>query len=178
MIRLFAAIAVPPAAAMALAGARHGPREARWRPDEALHVTLRFFGEVNERTADDLDAELGAVASDPFDLRIEGVGCFGEGERIRALWAGVAESPALRQLASRCEAAARRSGLKAETRNYAPHVTLAYLRHSDPSQVAAWIQANNLIKAPAFRVDRFGLYSSWPGEAGSSYVLEREYRLG
>jgi hypothetical protein len=28
-------------------------------------------------------------------------------------------------------------------------------------EVAAWIQANNLLRSPPFRVDRFGLYSSW-----------------
>jgi 2'-5' RNA ligase len=39
-------------------------------------------------------------------------------------------------------------------------VTLAYLRRADPAEVAAWIQANNLLKSPPIHIDRFGLYSS------------------
>jgi 2'-5' RNA ligase len=177
MIRLFAAVAVPEDIGEALQRRQQGVPGARWRPLEALHVTLRFFGDVREDRADDLDGELSTVKGTPFELTLEGVGSFGEGEDIHALWAGVAESPALRQLASRCEAAARRAGLKPEQRAYRPHVTLAYTKRPEPARVAAWIQGHNLLKSPPFRVDRFGLYSSWSGPEGSAYRLEREYRL-
>jgi 2'-5' RNA ligase len=177
MIRLFAAVAAPEDLGEALQRRQQGVPGARWRPLDALHVTLRFFGDVREDMADDLDAELSTVKGAPFELRLEGVGSFGEGEDIHALWAGVAEAPALRQLASRCEAAARRAGLKPENRAYRPHVTLAYTRRPEPARVAAWIQGHNLLKSPPFRVDRFGLYSSWQGPEGSAYRLEREYPL-
>ncbi len=177
MIRLFAAIAVPPEIGEGLARRQQGLPGARWRPLEALHVTLRFFGEVTEPVASDLDAELGQVAGAPFDLVLEGVGSFGEGREVRAVWAGVATSEPLRQLAGRCEAAARRAGLKAETKAYKPHVTLAYLKRAEPGRAAAWVQGHNLLKSPPFRVDRFGLYSSWLSSEGSRYELEREYLL-
>jgi len=177
MIRLFAAIAVPEDIGEGLQRRQQGLPGARWRPLEALHVTLRFFGDVREDMADDLDAELSTVAGKPFELMLEGAGSFGEGEDIHAVWAGVAESAALRQLAARCEAAARRTGLKPEQRAYKPHVTLAYTRRPEPARVAAWIQGHNLLKSPPFRVDRFGLYSSWQGPDGSAYRLERVYLL-
>ncbi len=178
MIRLFAAIAAPPEIALGLARRQQGLPGARWRPAEALHVTLRFFGEVTEPVAADLDAELAAIAGAPFDLVLEGVGSFGEGPKLRAVWAGVGESQPLRQLAGRCEAAARRAGLEPERRVYHPHVTLAYLKHADPVRAAAWVQEHNLLKSPPFRVEGFGLYSSWLSSEGSRYDLEREYALG
>jgi 2'-5' RNA ligase len=177
MVRLFAAIAVPHDLAEALSARQRGVEGARWRPLEALHITLRFFGDVQERVADDLAAELERAAGAPFDLVLTGAGAFGEGDRLRALWAGVEDSSPLKALAARCESAARRAGLAPETRNYAPHVTLAYLRGADPAKAAAWIAANNLLRSPPFRVERFGLYSSWLGEGGSRYELERSYRL-
>jgi len=177
MLRLFAALEVPPDIAEGLQGRQHGLPGARWRPLETLHITLRFFGAVREDQADDLDAELQAVAAAPLDVALEGAGAFGEGEDIHAVWAGVAENPALRRLASRCEAAARRAGLKPEHRAYKPHVTLAYLNRPDPARVAAWVQANNLLKSPAFRLASFSLYSSLLGPDGSVYRLEREYLL-
>jgi 2'-5' RNA ligase len=178
MIRLFAAVAVPPEIGEGLARRQQGLPGARWRPLEALHITLRFFGEVSEPVASDLDAELGQIPGAPFDLVLEGVGTFGEGRELRAAWAGVAESEPLRQLAGRCEAAARRAGLKPEPRAYKPHVTLAYLKRAEPARAAAWVQGHNLLRSPPFQVDRFGLYSSWLSGDGSRYDLEREYLLG
>ncbi|QUD86405.1 RNA 2',3'-cyclic phosphodiesterase [Phenylobacterium montanum] len=178
MIRLFAALPIPPEIAEGLVRRQHGLTEARWSPAENLHITLRFAGDVAETTAEDLDSELSRVAAEPFDLSLEGVGAFGEGRDIHAIWAGVAESPALKRLAQSCESAARRAGLAADTRAYRPHVTLAYLRRPDPALGAAWIQSNNLLKSPTFRIDRFGLYSSHATKGGSRYQLERLYGLG
>src|SRR5262249_27258248 len=161
MIRLFAALAVQGEAAERLALAQRGLTEARWRPLEALHLTLRFFGEVPENVADDLDLELAGVRSERLSLELEGVGAFGEGTDVRAMWAGVRADEALSGLARRCEVAARRAGLKPETRAYRPHITLAYLRRPDPARVAAWIQANNLLRVGPIAFDAFGLYSSW-----------------
>lgn len=177
MIRLFAAVAVPEEIGEPLTRRMHGLEGARWRPLEALHITLRFFGDVQERVAEDLDIELATIARPPFGLELEGVGAFGEGRDIHAVWAGVTHSDPLHGLAGKCEAAARRAGMKGDVRAYRPHVTMAYLRRPDPDAVARWIQANNLLKSPPFGVDRFGLYSSHQTSEGSRYVLEREYRL-
>ncbi|MHB8531057.1 MAG: RNA 2',3'-cyclic phosphodiesterase [Caulobacteraceae bacterium] len=178
MIRLFAALAVPDEIAERLADLQHGLPGARWRPPETLHLTLRFMGEVTETTADDLDAELAAISAPAFDLGLGGVGSFGDAAVVRAVWAGARPSEPLRRLAGRCETAARRAGLKAERRPWRPHVTLAYLAAVDPASVARWLQGHNLWTSAAFRVGRFGLYSSRRGGGGSSYRLERSYRLG
>jgi 2'-5' RNA ligase len=177
MIRLFAALIPPPEIAEALLARQSGLAGAAWRPLEALHITLRFFGELPETTADDLDAALTGVGGAPLTIELQGVGSFADGGDIHAVWAGVAENPALRQLARRCETAARRAGLKPETRAWRPHLTLAYLNRAEPAAVAAWVQANNLLHSPAFRIDAFGLYSSRRGAEGSRYRLERSYRL-
>jgi len=123
MIRLFAALAIPEEIGAALQARQTGIEGARWRPLDALHVTLRFFGEIREDVARDLDAELLAISGRPFDISLEGAGAFGEGVDIHAVWAGVAETPELRRLARACEAAARRAGLPPDRRRYRPHVT-------------------------------------------------------
>ena len=177
MLRLFAALPVPDDIGEGLLCLQQGIPGARWRSLEVLHITLRFFGEVRETAADDLDAELATITAAPIDVALEGAGAFGEGPDIHAVWAGVAENPALRQLAARCEAAARRAGLKPEARAYKPHVTLAYLTRPDPARVAAWVQGHNLLKSPSWRAASFGLYSSRQGPDGSVYEMEREYLL-
>jgi 2'-5' RNA ligase len=179
MIRLFAAVETPPEIGEGLARRQQGLPGARWRPPDSLHVTLRFFGEVDERTAQDLDAELSGVSVAPFEIALEGVGAVGEGHQLQAIWAGVKDSEALRLLHQRCEAAARRAGLKPENRAYRPHVTLAYLsRNVSQDRVAAWIRNHNLLNSPSWRATWFGLYSSWRSSEGSRYDVEREYPLG
>ena len=177
MIRLFAAVAVPEEMGEALLTRADGIPGARWRPLEALHVTLRFFGEVSNPVAAELDEALATIRAPAFDLRLAGAGVFGGADHMRAVWAGVAESAELRHLAAKCETAAKRAGLVAEKRGYRPHVTLAYLRRAEAPKVAAWVQENNLLKSPPWRVESFGLYSSWSGPDGSRYDLERSYPL-
>ena len=177
MIRLFAAIAVPGEIAEGLARRQQGIPGARWRPLENLHITLRFAGDIAETLADDFDAALSGVSGDAFQITLVGVGSFGDGADIHAVWAGVEDSTPLRRLAARCETAARRGGLEPETRGWKPHVTLAYLNRPEPARVAAWIQGHNLLVSPPFRVSSFGLYSSWNTDRGSVYRLEQSYPL-
>ena len=180
MIRLFAALAVPPEIGEGLRRHQEGLLDAKWRPLDAFHITLRFMGEVAEPVAEDLDIELAAIAGEALTLELAGVGAFGEGQAIDSIWAGVTMTPALKQPGQALrEGAARRAGLKPDRRAWKPHVTLAYLSRPDPARVGAWIQAHNLLKSPPFRVERFGLYSSWRGGAGGAgYRLEAEYSAG
>lgn len=177
MLRLFAAIPIPPEIGQGLARRQTGLSGARWSPLDNLHITLRFFGDVTEAAAEDLDAGLAQIAMPPFDLGLEAMGAFGEGVDIHAVWAGVAASLELADLARACERAARGAGLKAPARAFRPHVTLAYLRRPDPGLVADWVQANSLLRSPPFSARGFGLYASHATKHGSRYVLERHYPL-
>lgn len=178
MLRLFAALSIPDDVAETLARRQSGLPGARWRPREALHVTLAFYGEMDERRADDLASELSRAAVAPFEIVLSGVGAFGDGHRAHAIWAGVEKTERLEVLAGRCQAAGRRAGVKAEARDYRPHVTLAYLKpQANPDRIGAWMAGHNLLRSPPIRIDRFGLYSSVLTDEGSRYLLEREYPL-
>lgn len=179
MLRLFTALALPPDIADALVRRQTGLPGAAWRPVEALHITLGFYGEVTRQQADDLDGELvRAAGRGPLSLSLAGVGAFGDGHRARTLWAGVTADAHLTALAARCESAGRRAGLDPPRRAYHPHVTLAYLKPTvRDDRLAAWIQGHNLLQSPPFRLDHFGLYSSVTGPHGGTYRLEQEYPL-
>ena len=178
MVRLFTALSIPPDIAETLKRRQSGLPGAKWRPEEALHVTLAFYGETDERTADAVASELTRVTGDPFDIELTGVGAIGEGHRTHAIWAGVAANERLSVLAGRCRAAGERAGLALEARAYRPHVTLAYLKpQADPDRIGSWITGHNLLHSPPFRIDRFGLYTSVLTRDGSQYALEREYPL-
>lgn len=189
-LRLFAAFQPPPEVAARAVALQRGVPGASWRPRENLHVTLRFFGDMPENIARDLDAAIEeAVQGAPaFQVQLKGAGSFGKAEP-HTLWLGLAESPALRQLAQDVERAARRIGLKPEARKFTPHLTLAYLRGADRSfafeqtpqalaRVQAFVSRCALFESPPWLVDRFGLYSSRLRQGQpSQYRLEAEYPL-
>ena len=178
-LRLFAAIAIPDDIIERLLALQKGVPGAKWRPRENLHLTLRFFGEVAEPVADEIDAALDeiATATGRFELKLKSAGAFGK-EDPHTLWVGASESEALKKLAADCERAARRAGLKPETRKFAPHVTLAYLSNSELGRVHGFEARLGLFKSRPFNVESFGLYSSWTRKSAPSlYRLEADYRL-
>lgn len=179
MPRLFTALHVPEHIAETLQRRQTGLPGAKWRPMEALHITLAFYGDATERQADDLASELvRAEGRGAFDLELSGVGAFGDNHQSHTIWAGVKSNEALNQLAARCKAAGDRAGLPPERREYRPHVTLAYLKpETNPDRIGAWITGHNLLQSPPIRFTTFGLYSSVLTREGSVYTLEREYYL-
>jgi 2'-5' RNA ligase len=175
-LRLFAAAPIPDEVAARLTPLQRGVNGAAWRPPENFHLTLRFFGEIDEDVAEDLDHELGEIRVAPFDIELAGAGWFGSAEP-RVLWIGVKDSEPLAVLAGKCERAARRAGLAPETRKFAPHVTLAYCRGTTPEDAAKFAQRLGGFRAGPILVDRFHMYSSWNGKGPSLYVDEAEYPL-
>jgi 2'-5' RNA ligase len=179
-LRLFAALALPDDVAdrvMALQAKLPG---AHWRPRENLHLTLCFYGDVDERRAEELDKRLAVVSARraPFDLSLRAAGTFG-GIDPHTLWIGVEKTEALERLAAACAKAGRDLGLKIEARKYAPHVTLAYLRGAEFSAVQTYVSRLGLFSSRAFKVEGFALYSSsLRKSAPSFYRPEADYVLG
>src|SRR5204863_8271437 len=87
MPRLFTAIEIPEAIRMHLALVRAPLAGAKWIEPENMHITLRFAGDIDGRTADEFVSFLAGVRARPFPVKIAGVGAFG-GRDPRVLWAG------------------------------------------------------------------------------------------
>jgi RNA 2',3'-cyclic 3'-phosphodiesterase len=176
MLRLFTAIEIPQTLRTRLTFLQGGVPGAKWQPVENLHLTLRFIGEVDEPTAGDIDQMLGGLHAKAFDLTLRGVGEFG-GRDPHALWAGVAPCPALTHLVAKIESALQRMGLPAETRKYAPHVTLARLRDAPIVKVRDFLAANAAFDSGPLPVRSFSLFSSFQTPRGSLYRVEQSYPL-
>ena len=156
-----------------------GIPDANWRPRENLHITLCYYGELEEPLVEELDSALGRIRMAPFELQLQGAGRFGGGDPD-AVWLGVEAHPSLMDLARQCRKAARQAGVEIEKRAYLPHVTLAYLRKDvEVSRVQRFEQRLSLFKSEPFIVDRFHLYSSWSrkSHAPNLYRIETEYPL-
>ena len=174
MPRLFTAIEIPEAIRMHLALVRAPLAGAKWIEPENMHITLRFAGDIDGRTADEFVSFLAGVRARPFPVTIAGVGAFG-GRDPRVLWAGVEAGGPLDALHRANDRAARAAGLGPEGRAFKPHVTLARMRGGRLQAVARFLQENGGLHTQPFTATRFVLLSARPGSGGGPYVVEAEF---
>ena len=176
MPRLFMALELPADIVFSLSLLRGGLPAARWIDQENYHVTLRFIGNVDDRTADDIAESLDQVSRPGFAMELNGLGSFGS-RRPRSVWAGVTLTRELSDLQAELERRIQRIGLEPERRKFAPHVTLARLRGTSEADVAAYLALRGSFRSPPFPVGRFVLLSSKASRGGGPYVVEEAYPL-
>jgi 2'-5' RNA ligase len=176
MHRLFVAIRPPEPIRDLLLDAMDDNAEFRWQDEQQLHLTLRFVGEVERPTAEDLAAALAKVRSDRFDLRIGGVGRF-EQRSSGALWAGVEPKAPLAALAAKVERVCRSVGLEPERRAFHPHITLARWSGRRTREVQAWLETHRALSSEPFAADEFILFESRLSRHGAHYDAIARYML-
>ena len=176
MPRLFAGLEVPDLVRERLALLKGPLPGAKWIDPIDYHVTLRFAGDIDNRTADEFAGFLGDIELDAFEMRVTGLGTFG-GRDPRTIHAELDGGPALDQLQRAIERAARSAGLPPDPKAFAPHVTLARLRGTPPEVVARFLGSRGRLVTAPIQVDRFVLFSSRPRQGGGPYVVEAAYPL-
>lgn len=177
MYRLFVAIDMPPDIRSVLSGICFGVPGAKWIPDEQLHLTLRFIGEVDGGVFRDIREALADIEAKSFAVRLKGVGHFPPRKAPRVLWAGIEPAAPVAALRNRVEAVLVRLGLEPEKRKFSPHITLARLRESPLGKVSRFLAANSMFATAEFRVPAFHLYSSTLTPKGAFHEKQATYAL-
>ena len=176
MPRLFAGIEVPDDVRHSLARLRAPLPGTSWVEPDNYHISLRFAGDTDPRSAREFTDLLARIDAETFELQLTGLGAFG-GNAPRSIWAGVSAGSELDTLARAIERAARSAGFAPETRNFKPHVTIARLRYTSAELVARYLERNGAFRSMPFAVGRFVLFSSRPKVGGGPYVVEAAFPL-
>jgi RNA 2',3'-cyclic 3'-phosphodiesterase len=181
-MRLFVAVALPGEAAgeleSAVAPLRLAWPELRWTGRDAWHLTLAFFGEVDEQVTRELADGLATAAARhrQLSLALGSAGAFPAADRARVLWTGVqGDLAGLADLAGAVETGAKEAGVPPASggRRYEPHLTLARCRA--PADVrtlvatlagfagTAWTAGEiHLIRSRLQERPRYETLGSWP----------------
>jgi 2'-5' RNA ligase len=177
-IRAFFAADLDDAARRAAAGVARGLREAsggdavRWVRPEALHVTLRFLGNIDPARVRPLaHAVSDRVASlAPFEMRLGAARLFPSARRPRVVMVELAPAEPLEELAAAVEDGVVAAGFEPEGRRFRAHLTLGRLRGRRPPAMRG-------LAAPAgtaCEVAEVVLYRSELKPSGAEYTpLER-----
>ncbi|MDJ0920059.1 MAG: RNA 2',3'-cyclic phosphodiesterase [Henriciella sp.] len=177
MHRLFAALPISDDLAERLVPLRTDLPGTRWRWREHFHITLHFYGRVDRDTAEEIANALERISAPALELQIAGVGWFGRREP-RALYARVAASDTLSELARACRRIARELNLKLSADPFVPHITLAYCNQTPLEAVRSWSETFQTLQSEPILFDRFHLYESFTSaNKPSRYVAQADYPL-
>lgn len=105
-----------------------------WVKPEAMHLTLRFLGDVDPEPLQRFQELLAKAYEgvERFPLEVRALGAFPNARRPSVLWVGVEPVDGeLSRVQALAEGAARSIGLPPETRAFHPHLTLARVKDAD-----------------------------------------------
>jgi len=175
--RLFVAIDLPESTRQLLASLDPHIRGVRWIDPAQMHLTLAFFGDVEDDIELALREKLGAIDFGAFFLPVVGVGTFSAKGAPKIIWIAVGKAhPHLFQIHKRVHEAALAAGLEPELRPWHPHITIARCRDVAPQSLRNFLKANADLDAGMFRVEAFHLYSSKLTPAGPIHTRELTVR--
>ena len=113
---------------------------ASWSRVENIHLTLKFFGNVEMKRIEKISAaaERAVKQFSTFQIGVGGTGVFPKPSRPQVLWIGVSDPPGqLSALQERFEDECAAEGFEKEDRAYRPHLTIARLRKPDGARSLA-----------------------------------------
>lgn len=156
-------------------------RSPRWVRGEHLHLTLRFFGEIEEKNYSRLAENLKTAFADVPSVEgisLGKVGCFRRKGSISVIWMAVEErGRQVTRLAELAEKAAVEAGLSSERRPFRPHMTLARCNGRREDIVAYDCIREIWSPTPFLPVEKALLLRSELTPTGPIYSIEGEYPL-
>ena len=110
----------------ALSPLRQRDLGVKWTARDAIHLTLKFLGEVPEPRVPRVADRLARVTlrHDAFGLRLAGVGGFPSLDRAKVWWLGIEPDVRLMNLQAEVEEALVAEGFAREDRPFTAHVTI------------------------------------------------------
>jgi len=147
----------------------------KWVRFDNLHITLQFLGEIDESKKKEIAAVIAEIARKftPFQVKLEGIGCFPNPRNPRVLWIGAKEgAEKLCEIAQNLETTLSRFGIKEEKR-FHPHLTIGRIKTS--CKVDNILEKN--IETEPFQVNSITLFKSTLRSEGPIYEALENFAL-
>ena len=136
--------------------------------NENLHLTLKFLGEIEDGTLNEIKKRLSSIRYRPFELTLEDIGVFSQ-EIIKIVWAKVSTVP-LQQLIDNCF-----NDIFKLQHRFMGHVTIAHVKKlNDKDKFLKLINSTN-INMITFIVREFYLKESILTKEGPIYKVINKY---
>jgi 2'-5' RNA ligase len=186
LIRSFLAIELPEPIQRKIGevqgGLKSSRADVRWTNPEKIHVTLKFFGNIEESKIDPIFKSIEEPIRNtlPFSLKVRGVGAFPHLKNPRVIWIGlVDEKETLTSLQKQIETYLEKIGFQPEDRPFRPHLTLGRMKSSrGKEELVGRMEKHKEEEFGGFKVERVVLFKSDLRPSGPIYTPLREMKLG
>lgn len=155
-------------------------RGVKWVEPENLHLTLKFMGETPDTLVPQIERDLEECAREvePFNISIQGVGCFPSKQRPRAYWAGLSASKSLLDLQDSIALRMDELGFEPEEKKFVPHLTVARIKEPIGKERMTQAFLSFELRSSSFGVTDVSLVQSTLRQEGPIYTVLRNFPLG
>lgn len=184
--RLFCAFELPEALRRSIAEHSRKVRDAvpeagaSWSRPENVHLTVKFFGNVDPARVSVISAAASRVVKEfsPIQIAVGKTGVFPRPSRPQVLWIGVEDaSGTLLKLQQRLEDEFKLEGFPKEDRAFRPHLTIARIRRPQNADHLAEIHLGLRFSAVALHLSELILFRSELSPKGSKYTAISRHRF-
>ncbi|MDG4649044.1 RNA 2',3'-cyclic phosphodiesterase [Roseibacterium sp. SDUM158017] len=177
-MRAFLAIPMPEDTATAMLEVQSRLPTGRPVPEDNLHLTLAFLGEVGEEVLADMDETLSATRLPVAEIAFGGLDTFAEMERGLA-FVSVLHDDGLAALQAKVERIARMAGAALPRRRFRPHVTLmrSNRQPGGPARDRMAAALGMPVDIPGFTATELVLYRSTLQPGGALHEPLESYPL-
>ena len=156
--------------------------DVRWVNPEKIHLTLKFFGNIEELRIDPIFKSIEEPARNtlPFSIKVSGVGAFPHLKNPRVIWMGLVDGrEVLILFQKQIETQLEKIGFQPEDRPFQPHLTLGRMKSSrGKEELAGRMEKHKEEEFGDFQVERVILFRSDLRPTGPIYTPLREIKLG
>ena len=185
MIRSFLAIELPKPILKKIeevqADLRAAHADVRWVSPEKIHLTLKFFGSIEESRIDSIfkSIEESVRSTSPFSLEVRGVGAFPSMKSPRVIWLGLENGQSLTSLQKQIETQLEKIGFQSEDRPFHPHLTLGRTKSSrGKNELVGRMEKHREEEFGDLQVERVILFKSDLKPSGPIYTALGDLKLG
>ncbi len=146
---------------------------ASWSRPENIHLTMKFFGNVDQARVSVISAATARVVKEfsPIQIAVGKTGVFPRPSRPQVLWIGIDDpSGALAKLQQQLEKEFARAGFPKEDRAFRPHLTIARIRKPHDSARLAQTHLEMNFSAVDITLTELILFRSELSSKGSKYT--------
>ena len=140
----------------------------RWVKSEGQHITLKFFGELDEAIVENIRTRLLSIEDkfEPFETTIKGIDAFPNKRRARVIVITLEKGVDIaKAIFNDIEVALLPLGFEGEKRDYTPHITLGRKKEQSPILERDIPDLNGM----RFIVDRLVMFRSTLTPQGAIY---------
>lgn len=140
----------------------------RWVKSEGQHITLKFFGELDEAMVENIRTRLLSIDDkfEPFEATIKGIDAFPNKRRARVIVVTLEKGVDIaKAIFNDIEVALLPLGFEGEKRDYTPHITLGRRKEQSPILERDIPDLNGM----RFIVDRLVMFRSTLTPQGAIY---------